>query len=128
MAKDNIFENLDHPDDAIRMKAVLRPKRNTDMRAVPALMQLSKTDPNLEIRFQTKKVLLSYRQQVSAENKRTAPKPGPATGAAPGLLEPSPDELPSIYTQLEDTSTSARLKARNALVKMSKEDSKLSVA
>jgi len=96
---DALFQSLQSPDEATRMRAVVRLEQNTDLRAIPALMKLSLHDPSLEVRFLAKKVLNTYRTKIrdgegdeQPEPAPPPPTPGPATGSAPGVLTPGADE------------------------------------
>ncbi len=124
---DDLFISLQSPDEDVRKSAIERLERNTDMRAIPALMKLSTSDESLEVRFLAKKVLNKYRQQIRAgdweQSKESPPqKPGPATGSAPGVLPPGVDELSNVYEQLQGTDPKTRIQAIMALVQLKAPD------
>ena len=127
MVIDDVFVSLESPEEDVRKSAIERLERNTDMRAIPALMKLSTSDESLEVRFLAKKVLNKYRQQIRCgdweqSQELTPTKPGPATGSAPGVLPPAVDELSNVYSQLNVPDPKTRIQAIMALVQLKAPD------
>ncbi len=70
MSIEKTLQDLKHPEEQVRKRAVLQLAQNVDMRAIPALMAVCKSDESLEIRFYAKKTLFLYRQRLVEEKKR----------------------------------------------------------
>mgnify|MGYP006278813981 CR=1 FL=1 len=127
---DELFSSLENGDEKIRKRAIEELGRNADMRAIPALMKLSRGDENLEVRFLAKKVLNDYRRRIRGSDDRSeteAPEhsppppeeiPGPATGSGPGLLPPGNSEIEDIERALRSPRAQTRVKAIMALVQI----------
>ena len=133
MSIDKHLQDLESQDERVRKRAVLQLAQNVDMRAIPALMKVCKSDDSLEMRFYAKKALLLYRQELlkakgdkdprsgleqSRENKAEPAVPGPATGSCAGSLPVDAKELKRLYGELESKDPRSRVKAIMALVQI----------
>ena len=147
MSIEQTLQDLTHPEEQVRKRAVLQLAQNVDMRAIPALMKVCKSDESLEIRFYAKKTLVLYRKRIVEEKARrskaielppeflaqaseshfgaptpakapAAAKPGPATGSQAGAMPANSAELERLYTELDEKDPKARIKAIMALVQL----------
>ena len=145
MSIEKTLQDLTHPEEQVRKRAVLQLAQNVDMRAIPALMKVCKADESLEIRFYAKKTLVLYRKRLVEEKARrskaievppeflaqateshfgaptpaSAPKaPGPATGSKAGAMPVQSAELERLYGELDDEDSKTRIKAIMALVQV----------